>query len=384
MRRLLRGRLQVIGYRLQVAAARIVRGICPRTRVRRISDPPVLAPALLALLASLAFAQTEPSVTVRPVGAPAPDVLLLVDGKTVEVESIQVQRGLQVMVWLRDLERLGWGTVESSSPDRVMFRGKGVTLSFTKGQGVAMVNSLVVQLPINVYLRDGKLMVPLSFVAKALGFQYDCTERPVATVITEPPKPASKLTNTLQGTVTYNGSGVAGVIVRAVDPEFTVIKNAAARTDANGEYKIEDLADGTYMAYVYTGDNPAYFNRASSPIEARGGAVFQVQPMAVGKVLLPVKPKSGSELGPAQKGLAAIAWTACDQVAVYKLTIRKRGSEKVIYEVSTPKPDVSVPASLFVKGTAYEVQVRAENEKGEFIGGTAGPGGTPWTFSTKR
>jgi len=339
---------------------------------------------LIAVLPTSAFGQTEPTVTVRPVGPPPSNVLLLVDGKLVELESIQIQRGMQVMVWLRDLEKLGWGTVEASSPERVTFKGSGVTLSFTKGQGVALINSLAVNLPINVYLRDGKLMVPLSFVAKALGFEYDCAERPVATIITAPVKPQPKVTNTLQGTVTYNGSGIGGVIVRAVDSQFTVVKNAAARTDANGDYKIEGLPDGTYMAYIYTGDNPPYFNRASDPIEAKGGGVFQVQAIALGKVLLPTKPKPGSVLGPAQKGMIAFAWTACDGAAIYKLTITKRGSEKVIYEVSTPRPDVSVPASLFARGTAYEAQVKAENERGEFLGGTAGPGGRPWAFSARR
>ena len=364
MRKLLRSRLQVTGYRLQVAAACVL--------------------VLVAVLPTGAFAQTEPTVTVRPAEPPVSNVLLLVDGKLVEVESAQIQRGMQVMVWLRDLEKLGWGTAEASSPERVTFKGKGVTLSFTKGQGVAMINSLAVNLPINVYLRDGKLMVPLSFVAKALGFDYECAERAVATIVTVPVKPEPKLTNSLQGTVTYNGSGVGGVIVRAVDPEFTVIKNAAARTDPNGEYRIEGLPDGTYLAYVYTGDNPAYFNRASEPIEARGGSVFQVQPISLGKVLLPTKPKPGSELGPAQKGMIGFAWTACDGAAIYKLAITKRGSQKAIYEVSSPKPGADVPSSLFARGTTYEAQVSAANMSGDFLGGTAGPGGRPWTFSARR
>jgi len=341
---------------------------------------------LAALIAPLsaALGQAEPSVTVRPADSPAPGVLLIVDGKLVELESAQIQRGMQVMVWLRDLEKLGWGTVEASSPDRVTFKGKGVTLSFTKGQGVAMVNSLAVQLPINVYLRDGRLMVPLSFVAKALGFDYKCQERPVATIVTEPPKTPARAVNTLQGTVTYNGHGVDGVIVRAVDPEFTVVKNAVARTDANGDYKIEGLPDGKYMAYVYIGDNPAYFNRASEVVEVRGGGVFQVPDIALGRVIVPARPKPGSEIRPAQKGTVDFSWTACEGAAVYKLTIKKRGSDKPIYEVSTPRPSADVPAGLFARGTTYEAEVKAQNENGDFLGGTAGPGGKLWTFSASR
>ncbi|MGC8861369.1 MAG: stalk domain-containing protein [Armatimonadota bacterium] len=350
----------------------------------RIRLTAALILAAIGLLASAVFGQTGPTVTVRPADSPSSGVLLIVDGKLVELESAQMQRGMQVMVWVRDLEKLGWGTVEASSPDRVTFRGKGVTLSFTKDQGVAMVNSLAVQLPINVYLRDGRLMVPLSFVAKALGFDYQCQERPVATIVTEPPKTPARTYNTLQGVVTYNGAGVGGVIVRAVDPDFTVIRNAVARTDPNGDYKIEGLPDGTYMAYVYIGDNPAYFNRASGAVEVKGGGVFQVPPIALGRVLLPVRPKPGSELGPAPKGTIGFAWTTCDGASVYKLTIRKRGSDKPIYEVTTPKAAAEVRASLFTPGATYEAEVRAENEKGEFLGGTAGPGGKPWTFSASR
>ena len=97
------------------------------------------------------------------------------------------------------------------SPDQIVFKGKSVTLSFTKGQSVAMVNSLPVKLPVDTYTREGRLMVPLSFVAKALGYDYECVQKAVATIMTNPVKPESpKLTNTLDGMVIYNGEGVAG------------------------------------------------------------------------------------------------------------------------------------------------------------------------------
>ncbi len=388
MCRLLRSKLEVRGYRLQAIGAPDRPGSPQGGRPAQLSCAPstlrAFAFAICALLCTGAFCQTEPAVTVRPAEPSGPEVLLLVDGKLVEIESAHVQRGMQVMVWLRDLERLGWGTIEASSPDRVTFTGKGVTLSFSKGQGVALINSLAVNLPINVYLREDKLMVPLSFVAKALGFDYQCVERPVATILTEPPKPVARTTNTLQGTVTYNGSGVGGVIVRAVDADYTVVKNAAAKTDAKGNYRIEGLPDGTYRAYVYAGDNPAYFNRDSEPIELKGGSVLQVRPISLGRVLLPTKPKPGSELEPAQKGMIGFSWTACEGAAAYKLTITRKGGQKAIYEVSTPQPSVSVPASLFALGTTYEAQVSAANASGDYVGGTAGPGGTPWTFTAKR
>ena len=349
--------------------------------------------SIVALCSVCALAQTQPTVTVRPVVTPTANVLLLVDGKLVELETIQIQRGQQVMVWIRELEKLGWGTVDSAAPDRTTFKGNGITLSFTKGMDTAMVNSLVVRLPIDIYMRDGKLMVPLSFVAKALGYQYDCTERPVATILTSPPKAPVKTTNTIQGKVLYNGEGAAGITVRAVDPQFTVVKNATVKTDANGEYKIENLPDGTYMAYVYTGDNPGFFNRASEQVEAKGGNTFDVQPIALGRVISPTMPKPGSAISlssqervgvrSVQKGMVEFAWSTCEGAAAYNIAIKKKGADKAVAEASVAKPEAHIPASLFVKGASYEAQVTAENAAGDNLGGTAGTGGKLWAFSVK-
>ncbi|MGQ9456554.1 MAG: stalk domain-containing protein [Armatimonadota bacterium] len=348
--------------------------------------PPVLIViALYSFLPNPACAQTSATVTVRPIiESPSPQVLILVDGKPVEIESAQVQRGMHVMVWLRDLEKLGWGVVESSTSDQVTFRREGITLSFTKGESIAMVNSLVVQLPIKTYVRDGKLMVPLSFVAKALGFSYECAERPVAIITTSPSTKETTSLNTLQGTVTYNGKGVGGIVVRAVDPQFKVIRNAVARTDTNGDYKIEGLPDGTYIVYVYTGDNPGYFNRASPPVEAKGGGVSNVPSIRLGKVILPIKPKPGAVLSLRPGATLLFAWTSCEDANTYKLTIRKRNTDKIAFRASATKPSIEVPANALEIGNTYEVEITAENANGEFLGGTAGAGGKPWTFSTTR
>lgn len=330
---------------------------------------------------SAACAQTSATVTVRPFDSPGSRVLILVDGKPVEIESAQLQRGMHVMVWIRDLEKLGWGTVESPTPDRFVFKGNGVTLSFAKGEGTAMVNSLAVQLPINTYLRDGKLMVPLSFVAKALGFDYECIEMPVAMITTAPPKTQPTPLNTLQGLVTYNSKGVGGILVRAVDPQFRVIKNAVAKTDPNGDYKIEGLPDGVYLAYVYTGDNPGYFNRASSPVEAKGGGVFLVSEIRLGKVISPIKPRPGSSVAASANGFISLAWTPCEDAVKYKVAIRKKGTSKDVFQTYTANASTEVPTSILTPGSTYEIQITAENENGEFLGGTVGTGGKPWTFS---
>lgn len=343
----------------------------------------MLVVMLLSLPAIAAWGQSGATATVRPVGQ-ATSALVIVDGKLVEVESAELQRGRQVMIALRDLEKLGWGTVSSTTPDKFNFKANGVTLTFTKGKDAAMINSLAVVLPIDTYVRDGKLMVPLSFVAKSLNYQYDMAEKPVATISTTPPKPTELTLNTLQGTVLYDGVGVDGITVRAVNPDYVVVKNGTTRTDVNGEYKFTDLPDGTYRAYVYIGDNPVYFNGASDPVDAKGGGVFQLQPVSLVRVIRPIKPKASAQVALPAKGSLDFAWTACEGTQSYTLIIKKKDSDKALAETAVEKPEAKVPASLFTKGSSYEVEVRAANVLGEPIGLTSGPGGKAWEFSVKK
>lgn len=288
------------------------------------------------------------------------------------------------MVWIRELEKLGWGTVESTQPDRVSLNGKGVNLTFIKGQGVAMVNSLSVRLPIDTYMREGRFMVPFSFVAKALGYQYDLTIRPVVTISTQPPSAAVSGGGSLTGRVVYNGSGVSGVTVRAVDKTFTVIKNAVATTDKDGNYTISGLPDGEYMAYVYAGDNPGYFNRASKPARVTGAQEAELEPIALGKLVTPISPPVGAKSVALSNDSLLISWRPIEGAARYKLVIEEPGSEQPVYRTEGAEPEARVPAKHLRSGRTYEAHVTALDRKEAFLGGTAGAGGAPWTFTTKR
>lgn len=307
------------------------------------------------------------------------------DGKVVEVGSLQIQRGQQVMVWIRDLEKLGWGTIETPQPDRVALKAKSVTLTFIKGQGVALVNSLAVRLPIDTYMRDGQFMVPLSFVAKALGYQFDLAIKPVVTIGTAPPvTETSAAENSIRGRVTCNGAGVPGITVRAVDANFTVIGDTVAKTDAQGEYTITGLPDGEAMAYVYTGDNPSFFNRASKPVRLKGGQEFQVEPLALGRIITPVTPKPRAQNVSLSNDTVSFAWKSIDGAEKYRFVIREPRSGKSVFSTENKKPEAKVSANALRAGVNYEAEVTAMNAGGEFIGGTAGEGGTAWTFKTVR
>jgi len=226
-------------------------------------------------------------------------------------------------------------------------------------------------------------MVPLSFVAKSLGYEYDCSYKTVASVITSPAKTPARISNAIEGKALYNGKGLAGVAVRAVDPEYTAISGATAKTDATGKYRIEGLADGSYRAYVYTGDNPGFFLRASEPAAVKGGETAQIPSIQLGRIIAAVNPKSGEADVPYTKGYIELVWTTCDGAATYTLVLNKKGGEKV-FELASEKPSARVPGNKLAAGALYEVQVSATNASGEFLGGTAGAGGEPWTFTTAR
>lgn len=238
---------------------------------------------LITGLCACVYAQGRSSVVVKPYIDSStqnqPNAMLIINGKLVEAQSAQLSRGQQIMVWLRDLEKLGWGSVESGKSGQVQFKSKTVTLTFTKDKGIALVNSLPVKLPINTYTYNTKLMVPLSFVAKALGYQYEFGYKPVAIIKSSSVKTSKEVPNTIKGKVLYDDKGAKDVTVRVVDNDFTPIDEAITKTDENGNYVISGLPDGDYMAYVYINDNPSYFNRVSEVTKLANGTTSQLKPI---------------------------------------------------------------------------------------------------------
>ena len=316
------------------------------------------------------------------------DVLLIVDGKVMNAGLIELIRGQQVMVWLRDLEKLGWGAISSDSSGQLSLETKNVKLTFKKNQDTAMVNSLAVKLPINTYMRDGKFMVPLSFVAKSLGHEYDCAYRPVVFVVTgstpQQSAPANTthpkvvIGNTISGVVNYNEKPVAGIKVRVTDKDMVEIEGAKAVTGADGTFNINNLPDGEYAAYVYTGDNPGYFNRSSEVIAVAGNQTFKIKPLNLGRILSGIAPDSGASVK-AENGEIAVSWVGLDGVAEYRLNVKAENGE-VLSEIRAKEAKTVISADKLTVGTKYTLDVAAYDSNGEFIGGTPGAGGKPWTF----
>lgn len=312
----------------------------------------------------------------RSDAADADPVLVVVDGKLVNADAVEIKRATQVMVWLRDLERLGWGTVETGPGEEIRFKGRSATLQFQKNGGIARVNSLAVRLPIDTYMKGGRLMVPLSFVAKALGFEYETSIRTVATVRTSQPRP-----NSISGRVVYNGRGEPGIVVRAVDSAYVAVRNVTATTDEEGRFTLSPLPDGRFMAYVYTGDNPGYFLRASEPADLSGGQNAEVKPIALAQVIYPDKPKPGSKVS-LSRPQAEFAWSECPGTASYRLKIISAG--KPVVDLTVKTSWASVASSKFKPAESYTAEVTAFNQAGKVLGATAGSGGEPWKFSTAK
>lgn len=334
---------------------------------------------LLCVLTPLS-AQTPAGVEVRPLDQPVSKPLVLIDGKLAEVDNAEMAvRGQQVMIWIRELEKLGWGVVQPGDvPEKTLFKASSITLTFTKNAGAAMVNSLNVQLPIETYLRDGRLMVPLSFVAKSLGYTYHLATRTVADIYTlassPPPKP-----NQIRGQVLYRGRGAAGIKVSLVDPDYNTIKGHLATANDGGEYAFDSLPDGKYLAYVWVGNNPDYFNRVSEEIEVTGGKTAQFKPISLGKILHPIRPKAEQTIPAASKYI--FEWTVCEGAAAYKLVISKQGTQQELVSVTTSNPKTEIVTAKLVPGNVYVADIEARDADGRFLGGTVGAGGKLWTFS---
>lgn len=352
-------------------------------RINRVLLHAMTLAALFCACLSV-HAQTPATVDIRPLTDVGPSTLVLIDGKLVEIGSMEMApRGQQVMVWVRELEKLGWGTVlRGDSPGKTLFKTKGVTLTFIKGQSVAMVNSLAVQLPIDTYLRDGKLMVPMSFVAKSLGYGYDLAMKPVASISTLPPPPPAK-TNTIQGSVLYNGKGVAGIKVSLVDPDYNTVKGFQATTDKTGDYTFEGVPDGKYLAYVWVGHNPDYFNRVSDEVTLADGKVAPIQPINLGRIIRPIRPKTDEAAVPVN-GKVVLEWTPCEGAVAYSVVITKFGTQDQVASAGSPKPKVEIPAKSLTPGAQYAADIEARDSDGRLLGGTVGVGGKTWTFTVKE
>jgi hypothetical protein len=318
-------------------------------RIYRLLVGTLLCAAMLSLTAA-SYAQTTSTVEVRPIDSGPESALLLIDGKLAEISNIEVtSRGQQVMVWLREFEKLGWGTVVAGdSPEKMALKTKALTLTFSKGQDVALVNSLSVKLP-------------------------------VVSIVTSPPA----RNNTIRGQLLYNDKGIGGIRVVLVDPDYNTVKGFSAVTDSNGNYMFDSVPDGKYLAYVWVGHNPDFFNRVSEELTLSGGATVVAKPISLGRIVQPVKPKV-DEVVSTPGGKIVFEWTPCPGATSYGLAVAQVGAKEPLISLETPKPRAEVVTKKLVPSVTYVADIEARDPNGRFLGGTVGAGGKMWTFSIRE
>jgi hypothetical protein len=170
------------------------------------------------------------------------------------------------------------------------------------------------------------------------------------------------------------------VKVRAVDDRSVFVYGVASTTDEQGSYTLSGLLDGKFRPFVYTGDNPRFFNRIAEPVELKGGTVKSVGPIHLGRVLTPVFPKPGQEVG--LEGMAVrLEWSPCPGAARYHVTVTDLESEKTVLTREIKGTSLEVSVKELRNGRSYQWSVEAESEDGSFLGGSPAGSSTSWTFT---
>ncbi|MDO8586123.1 MAG: stalk domain-containing protein [Armatimonadota bacterium] len=346
--------------------------------------------------------------------------VVLVDGRLVTLATVSARDG-QTLVWIRDLEKLGWGRVEPRRDGSMVLRSGAIAIRFTNGSARTMINKLAVDAPAPPKIVAGKFMVPLQFVCNSLGYSFGLTARPVANITTasvarpaaqptpsqqtvyRPPryqphqsKPANRYrpdatilqsqrpqggNNRITGRVTFAGAPTGGVRLRLINPKGALMPaDKSASTDNEGRYSFAGLPDGEYRVYAYVGDNPDYFNRASNVISLSNGSEGKPADVALGRVLHPLNPPVGGKVTPVD-GKAEFTCSTCQSAAKYSFSIVESSSKTNMTSAASTEPLINMDISSLQPGREYEWRVTAVDDKGEFVGGNPGAGMPAWTFS---
>jgi hypothetical protein len=320
---------------------------------------------------------------VMPLRAEDPGVIILVEGKQESFDRPLLLRG-QVLIWIRDFERLGWGKVNIADDGEIVLEREGLSISFFPGRKTALINKLAVEMPFAPLKISDRLLVPLHFTARALG--YSCsTAQAVVVDIKQLPKasaPASPDAVAAQGRITgrilYNSKAVPGVKLRLVGEDEKFLPGISAVSDQSGRYEFRQLPAGTYRVYSYIGDNPDYFNRWTDWVRLDKNAGAEADDLVLGRVVVPVSPRIGEKLV-LREGKGTFSWSACPGAAKYELSIVDPASGRVLLSHETKTASANLRLELR-QGRTYQWRIQALDAGGDYLGGSPGKGGEAWTF----
>ena len=341
-------------------------------------------------------------------GAFAEAPVFMVDGKQVTLDSAVVGESGHVMAALRDLEGLGWGKIGFSGGETTFTDGK-VTLSFAKNSRSAKLNSLSVSLPVSTYLANSKLMVPVSFVAKSMGYGYETRKATIVNVTREgtvvkpsaqtsgqtapaaqaqqpaqpvkEPAPAAATSGTgstgknwFQGAVAYNGKRIQGVkLTLRTDPGGKVLKTET--TDKDGAFKFYNIPDGKYQIVIDNKDNENYRTMSFGGFAISGGAAKKLNKPI--NLVLALNNCQVTKEGDSY----VVKWSNVNNVKFYKLSTSCANSKAKTPVYTSTKNQVTIPASELSKGQIYQLKLIAVTAANLTIGQSNGKN---WVLSTQN
>jgi len=340
-----------------------------------------LASLVLLLLSAALLTAASPSTTITLNGVPV----------TLRVAPVVV--GNEWLVWLEDLGQTGVVRARWDAKTRVGTLSAGTTaLELRHGsrelvvratQPDGKVKSEKRVLPVAPSLSEGRLLVPLEPVCRALGLAVSRAPRvPVeARGLAAEDHPHPRATGAIVGEVTYHQRPVAGIVLRLVrGANSTFVKERRAVSDPEGRYRFIGVPAGRYRVYAYTGDNREYFNRETEVVEVRDSLV-KAPRIAVGRLLVPLAPPAGAKV----RAVSAVAvrWTACPEASEYTLTLVDAQTAAQVVREHLAAAEVTLPGRTFTRGHSYEIRVRALASDGSFLGATPGAGAAPWTVTAE-
>ena len=344
---------------------------------------------------------------------------ILINGEKKEFTKIDVKESDVVFVPLRDLQSLGLGTINQRDDGTIEFNTQKMTLIFTKNSDSVRMNSLALKLPMSTYLDNGKLMVPLSFIAKSLNGEYEQAEELIVT-INDLPMPTQKANKTVatpvvtpvetpkeetvapaeepaetpaesdkiitpyespelslnwfQGTVYSHSKKQTGVDIDLYDANNNLVQTTVSK---DGAFAFKNIEDGTYFIKITNEKNPSFKTFKTDKF-----AIKDMQGSKIKKSFNLLRAIKSNGCKPNEvngQKCYMFTWNAIPDVANYKVTVSSANKKAIVAKYDKKVEKINIPISDISKGNTYGVKVEAFDKNGNRIGESVGHG---WTFES--
>ena len=338
---------------------------------------------------------------------------ILINGEKTTFNKVDIKDNDVVFVSLRDLEQIGLGVIKQSGDGGIEFSTSKMNLLFYKDSDSVKMNSLSLKLPMSTYLDEGKLMVPLSFIVKSLGAEYDqendliihidelaipkkteikapaleqpVSNSPVKEGTSEPAATEEKVVSDYQAP-TLDGNWFQGIVMaygkrlNLIDVDLYNSDNKLVQTtkSTEGAFAFKGLDDGKYYIKIDHAKNPSFKTFTTAP--------FSVKDMEGNKIKKPLNifraiKTSGCKPNEVKgQKCYMFTWNEVPNVANYKVTVSSPNKNAKVAKYDKKVEKINIPISDISKGQTYGVSVIAYDKYGNKIGESVDSG---WTFESK-